>query len=238
MAEKKEHKIVQSEVEVTADGKKITAAKPVGNSKALRIGAICLWVLGLVFEILAILVVVGKLNLKFMPTVWQLILFLVLDLICVIIASQMWKKANHISPMSEKNKFLFWLWNNMGVIASLVCFAPIIIILLTNKDLDKKTKTIATVVAIIALLIAGVASYDFNPVSKEQQEAAMNELGDQTVYWAPFGKVYHTHSDCGSLNQTDTLTSGTVEQAIAEGRTRICKHCAHRDNITDLPSDE
>ena len=126
----------------------------------------------------------------------------------------------------------------MGVIASLVCFAPIIIILLTNKDLDKKTKTIATVVAIIALLIAGVASYDFNPVSKEQQEAAMTELGDTVVYWAPFGKVYHTHSDCGSLNHTDTLTSGTVEQAIAEGRTRICKHCAHRDNITDLPSDE
>ena len=238
MAEKKEHKIVQSEVETTADGKTITAAKPVGNSKALRIGAIALWVLGLVFEILAILVVVGKLSLKFMPTVWQLILFLVLDLVCVIIASQMWKKANHISPMSEKNKFLFWLWNNMGLIASIVCFAPIIIILLTNKDLDKKTKTIATVVAIIALLIAGVASYDFNPVSKEQQEAAMNELGDQTVYWAPFGKVYHTHSDCGSLNQTDTLTSGTVEQAIAEGRTRICHFCASKDSITDLPSDE
>ena len=237
MAEKKEKKIVKAETTVTADGKKVQQAKPVGNSKALRFGAIALWVVALVFEILAILVVVGKINLKFMPTIWQLICLLALDFILVIIGSQLWKKANHISPMSEKNKFLFWLWNNMGVIAAIICFAPIIIIMLTNKDLDKKTKVIATVVAVIMVLIAGLASYDFNPVSKEDQQAAINELGDQMVYWAPFGKVYHTHTDCGALNQTDTLTEGTVEQAIAANRTRICSFCAHRDAITDLPTD-
>ncbi|MBR3294803.1 MAG: hypothetical protein IKI62_00910 [Clostridia bacterium] len=237
MAEKKEKKIVKAETTVTADGKKVQQAKPVGNSKALRFGAIALWVVALVFEILAILVVVGKINLKFMPTLWQLICLLALDFILVIIGSQLWKKANHISPMSEKNKFLFWLWNNMGVIAAIICFAPIIIIMLTNKDLDKKTKVIATVVAVIMVLIAGLASYDFNPVSKEDQQAAINELGDQMVYWAPFGKVYHTHTDCGALNQTDTLTEGTVEQAIAANRTRICSFCAHKDAITDLPTD-
>ncbi len=237
MAEKKEKKIVKAETTVTADGKKVQQAKPVGNSKALRFGAIALWVVALVFEILAILVVVGKINLKFMPTIWQLICLLALDFILVIIGSQLWKKANHISPMSEKNKFLFWLWNNMGVIAAIICFAPIIIIMLTNKDLDKKTKVIATVVAVIMVLIAGLASYDFNPVSKEDQQAAINELGDQMVYWAPFGKVYHTHTDCGALNQTDTLTEGTVEQAIAANRTRICSFCAHKDAITDLPTD-
>ena len=237
MAEKKEKKIEKAETTVTADGKKVQQAKPVGNSKALRFGAIALWVVALVFEILAILVVVGNINLKFMPTIWQLICLLALDFILVIIGSQLWKKANHISPMSEKNKFLFWLWNNMGVIAAIICFAPIIIIMLTNKDLDKKTKVIATVVAVIMVLIAGLASYDFNPVSKEDQQAAINELGDQMVYWAPFGKVYHTHTDCGALNQTDTLTEGTVEQAIAANRTRICSFCAHRDAITDLPTD-
>ncbi len=237
MAEKKEKKIVKAETTVTEDGKKVQQAKPVGNSKALRAGAIALWVVAFVFEILAILVVMGKFNMKFMPTLWQLICLLVIDFVLVIIGSQLWKKANHISPMSEKNKFLFWLWNNMGVIAAIICFAPIIIIMLTNKELDKKTKVIATVVAIIMVLIAGLASYDFNPVSKEQQEAAMTELGDTMVYWAPFGKVYHTHTDCGALNHTDTLTEGTVEQAIAANRTRICSFCANKDSITDLPTD-
>ena len=187
---------------------------------------------------LALLVVLGKINLHFLPTLWQLILLLVLDLICVIIGSRLWKKANHIKPASEKNALKFWLWNNMGVIACVVCFMPIIILMLTNKDLDKKTKAIATVVAVIALLIGGVASYDFNPVSQEQQQAAINALGEENVYWAPFGHVYHTHEDCGALNRSDELTVGTVEQAIAANRTRLCSFCAKRDAITGVVTDD
>ncbi len=235
MAEKKVHNIVAAES--GGEGKVIHQAKPVGNASGLRAGAIILWVVAFVFEILAYLVLIGKINLNFMPTLWQLIAFLVLDLICVIIGSQLWKKANHIKPASEKNKVKFWLWNNMGVIVCVICFLPIIILMLTNKELDKKTKIIAVVVAIIALLIGGVSSYDFNPVSQEQLEAAETALGDETVYWAPFGKVYHTHEDCGALNHTDTLTAGTVDQAIAANRTRLCQFCANKDAITGVVTD-
>lgn len=245
MAEKKQHKIVSATTgeQVTAkpaSGKKpvVHEAAPVGNAGGLRIGAVVLWVVALVFEVLALLVVLGKLNLHFLPTLWQLILLLVLDLVCVIIGAQLWKKANHIDPASEKNALKFWLWNNMGVIACVICFMPIIILLLTNKDLDKKTKAIATVVAVIALLIGGVASYDFNPVSAEQKEAAVTALGQETVYWAPFGHVYHTHEDCGALNRSDELTMGTVEQAIAANRTRLCSFCAKRDAITGVVTDD
>jgi len=42
-----------------------------------------------------------------------LIICIVLDLIFVIIGSLLWKKANHIDPISEKNKTKFWLWNNL-----------------------------------------------------------------------------------------------------------------------------
>ena len=58
------------------------------------------------------------------------------------------------------------------------------------------------------------------------------------VYWSPFGKVYHTHDDCQSLNQSDELTYGNVEQAIAENRTRLCSFCAKRDSITGVVTDE
>lgn len=238
MAEPKKKKIVSADTgeEVKAGSRKKKAAAPVGNAGGLRAGAIILWVVALVFEILAVMVLIGKINLKFMPSLYQIIAFLVLDLICVIIGSTLWKKANHIKPASEKNKLKFWLWNNMGLIVCAVAFIPFVILALTNKEADKKTKAIATVVAVIALLIGGVASYDWNPVSEEQQQAAMEAISDD-VYWSPFGKVYHTHEDCSSLNQSDTLTYGTVEQAIAEGRTRLCSFCAKKDDITGVVTD-
>ena len=40
------------------------------------------------------------------------------------------------------------------------------------------------------------------------------------------------------MNNTETLTYGTVEEAIAAGRTRICSFCANKDAITDLPTEE
>ena len=248
MAEKKEKKIIDADtgLEVKAGSKKkpvsstgapMHEAAPVGNAKTLRICAIVLWVLALVFEVLAILVVAGKVDLKFMSELAQLIVFLVLDLICVVIGSQLWKKANHIDPASEKNPTKFWLWNNMGVIVSTVAFIPFVIVLLSSKETDKKTKAIGTVVAIIALMIAGVSSYDFNPVSEEQQAAAIEAIADD-VYWTRFGHVYHTHDDCQALNQSEELTYGSVEQAIAANRTRLCAFCAKRDDITGVVTDD
>lgn len=241
MAEEKKKKIVSADTgeEVAAGSLKkpgMQAAKPVGNATGLRIGAIVLWVAAIAFEVLALLVVLGKLHIGFMSSLAQLIVFLVLDLACVIIGSQLWKKANHIRPASEKNPFLFWLWNNLGVVVCVFAFVPIIIVMLSNKNLDKKTKVIATVVAIIALLIGGVASYDFNPVSQEQLAAAESAITDD-VYWSPFGHVYHTHDDCQALNHSDQLTYGSVEQAIAANRTRLCSFCAKRDEITGVVTD-
>ena len=248
MAEKKEKKYVAA----SEDSKKarqtkqvpnedvvrsVKEAEPVGNAKPLRIGAVALWVLVLVFEVLALMVFLGKVDLRFIPQIPQLIIFLVLDLIAVIVGAQLWKKANHIDPVSEANQFKFWLWNNMGVIAMAICFFPFIILVLTNKEADKKTKTIATVAAVICLLIGGVASYDFNPVSSEMKEAAMDVLGSETVYWTTFGKVYHTHDDCSHLNQSETLTYGTVEEAIAANRVRLCKTCANRDGISGVATE-
>lgn len=243
MAESKKKKIVSADTgkEVKAGSLKKKGARkeaaPVGNATGLRIGAVVLWLVAIAFEVVAVMMLNGTINLGFMSTLTQIIIVLVLDLICVIIGSQLWKKANHIKPASEKNKLKFWLWNNMGVIACAVAFIPFVILALTNKEADKKTKAIATVVAVIALLIGGVASYDFNPVSEEQQQAAMSAISDD-VYWSPFGKVYHTHDDCQSLNQSDELTYGTVEQAIADGRTRLCAFCAKRDDISGVVTDK
>ena len=52
------------------------------------------------------------------------------------------------------------------------------------------------------------------------------------------GKVYHTHEDCQALNRTEELVQGSVEQAIAANRTRLCSFCARRDAITTVVTDE
>ena len=228
MAEKKTHNIVQTQS--TGAKPQVVQTKPAGSATGYRVGAIVLWLLAIVCEVLAILYLFGKLEITFLPTLWVLIILIVLDLAFVIIGSQLWKKANHIKPASKKNPTLFWLWNNLGVIVACFAFIPIIIIMLTNKDLDKKTKTIAVIAAIVALLIGGAASVDYNPISQEEQTAAVDTI-EGNVYWTQFGKVYHTHEDCSHLNNTDTLYTNTVAEAIAAGRTRLCKTCAARDSV-------
>ncbi len=232
--------VVHNAADAIASGERppIQQAKPVGNAKTLRIGAVILWVLALIFEILAVLVIAGKINLSANGPMVPMVIFLILDLACVIVGAQFWKKANHIDPASEANPTKFWIWNNMGLIVCAVAFIPFIIILLTDKNADKKTKTIGTVVAVIALLLGGLMSYDFHPVSAEDKQEALAVFGEEDVYWTRFGKCYHTSDDCSALNQSEQLTKGTVEQAIAANRVRLCSFCAKRDNITTVKTDD
>ena len=237
-----ERKKIESASENTVST--IQNAKPVGNATGYRIGAIILWVLALVCEVVAIFTLFGKITISFMNTLTFLIILIVLDLVFLVIGSQLWKKANHINPASKKNPTKFWLWNNMGLIVAILCFVPLIFLLLTNKDLDKKTKTIAAVAAAVALLIGGAASIDYNPISAEEKEAAVAALEGTAVYWTPYGKVYHTHvldeamnhttedgKDCPYLNRSDSLTRGTVAEAIAAGKSKLCSYCQRHDGI-------
>ena len=121
------------------------------RAKKNRIIAIILWVIAIIFEIIGILRLSGVINWfpKLSVTVF-LVICIILDLACFIPGSMFWKKANHIDPVSEKNKLSFWTINNLGTILSVLAFLPLIIFVLTNKDIDKKDKTIVTVVAAIA----------------------------------------------------------------------------------------
>ena len=214
----------------------IAVTTPTGGSTVgLRIGAIVLWVLAIVCEVFAIMALLQYFIPPFgMSMLVFLIIMIVLDMAFVILAAQLWKKANHIKPMSEKRgKFLFYVWNELGVIMACVCFIPLIILLLKNKNLDKKTKIIAVIVAIVALLISGAASADYNPISAEQKEEAESQLSDVTVYWTEFGHKYHlkwsaddSEEPCCTYLKGKEPYEGTVTQAIELGRTAICSYCA------------
>ena len=200
------------------------------RAKTKRILAIVLWVIAIAFEVVGILRLTDKINLfANMDKTTFLIICIVLDLIFFIPGSLLWKKANHIDPISEKDKTKFWIWNNLGTILSVLAFLPIIVFVLANKDLDKKSKTIVTAIAAGALLIAGVSSYDFNPVSSEALKQAEKEVeavsGSTTVYWAKHSKKYHVDPDCPAFSQSDEIYEGTVAQAYEHNLTEPCRRC-------------
>ena len=230
-AAEKKPKTVNKADGTSATVKPAAPDKETGSATGLRIGAAVLWLAAIAFEVVAVLMLFGKITLSFLPTLAQIIIALILDLACVSAGSILWKKANRIDPASKANKVKFWLWNNMGLIVTAFAFIPFVVLSLTNKNADKKTKTVAAIVAVIALLIGGLVGYDWNPISAEEKDAAVETLNGTDVYWSPFGTVYHTSVDCSHLNHSDTLTEGTVEQAIEANRTRLCKTCAARDNI-------
>ncbi len=202
-----------------------------GKAKSLRLFAILSWIVAIGFEIGAILM------LKNVPVnTTGLIVLIAADLIFAVIGSLLWKKSNRLDPASEKEKFKFFVQNQLGAIISVIVFLPLVILIFTNKDMDKKQKGIAGAVAVVALLIAGVTGVDFNPPSQEQyteQTAQVESLnnGVNHVFWTKSGTSYHLYSDCSYINtdRTVEIFEGTVAQARElKNITDLCDRCGNR----------
>lgn len=197
----------------------------------LRIISIILWLMGIGCAIGAYL----QLNNVPLNMTW-LIVFIVADLIFVVAGSQLWKKANRLDPASEKDKVRFFIQNQLGLIISVIAFLPLVILIFTNKNIDKKQKSIVGTIAVIALLIAGVSGADFNPPSVEQYTDQINEVkslndGVDFVYWTKFGKSYHLFQDCSYINsnRTTEIFEGSVVQARElKNITDLCDRCSNR----------
>jgi len=206
-----------------------------GKATQLRLIACILWFLGICAEIGAILVLIKSPKpIETSTWIW-LIALIVVDLILVIIGSQIWKKANRLDPASEKDKFKFFIQNQLGVIISVIAFLPLVILIFINKDLSGKQKGIIGGIAAIALIIAGVTSADFNPPSIEQYTQQTNRVeeltGANSVFWTKSGTRYHLYDDCSHINtsKTDEIFAGTVAQARElKNITELCKTCENR----------
>lgn len=217
-------------IEQTGDPKKRATCK--------RVWAIICWIIAIAFEVIGILRLTEVINwFSGLSQVSFILICLWLDLIFVIIGSLLWKKANHIDPASEKNKVKFWLWNNLWTILSIIAFLPIIVLIFNDKDLDKKSKGLLGGVAIAALAIAGLASYDWNPVSIEWLERAEKEVlqvsPSGTVYWAEYSKKYHVDQDCPAFSNSETVYEGTVRDAYERWLTDPCRRCIPEYNEED-----
>jgi hypothetical protein len=218
------------------------SAESKSKAKKTRLYAVLLWVLGIAIEIGAIFGLLlnksiltekatvdskGVLSSKDTFPTWAfilLIVLLVLDAIAVIIGSMLWKKANKLDPASEKDTVRFFIQNQLGAFIPIIAFLPIIILIFLNKDMGKTQKGIAGAVGIVVALVAVAAGIDFNPASVEKytadKQAVIQLLGQDKVYWAGGGEVYHVCGDVPDLNGS-TVTSGTTADAVAASKPRL-----------------
>jgi phosphatidylglycerophosphate synthase len=200
------------------------------KAKKSRIFAVISWIVAIGFEIGAILLL-KKPPIK---TAW-LVVLIAADLIFAVIGNLLWKKSNRLDPASEREKFKFFVQNQLGAIIAVIAFLPLVILIFTNKDLKGKQKGLIGAIAVIALLIAGVTGIDFNPPSQEQyaaQTAQVEQLtGANHVFWTKSGTKYHLFSDCQHINtkKTNEIFEGTVAQAgELKNITELCKTCEER----------
>ena len=215
-------------VEVKDGGTKSERKK---RATGKRLLAIFFWLLAIAAEVVVILRLNGYLYCLPQIDIKTFIIGgLVIDMLFVIIGSLFWKKANRINPPSEKNKLWFFLCSQMGLIVAIIAFVPLIVILLKDKSLDKKTKKIVSVIAAIALLIAGAASVDYNPASAEDLAEAKGEAAElgygEEVYWTQYGRSYHLDQECHTLARSKVLYEGNMDEAFEAKRNDPCDYCA------------
>lgn len=167
---------------------------------------------------------------------WWIIGILAINAILCIIAGYLWKSANRLDPASKRDKFRFFVQNQLGAIIPILAFLPLIILIFLNKDMDKKQKGWAGGIGIGVLVLAVALGADFNPPSVEQYTVEQNWdrtrvvgiTGQDQVYWVASGSVYHLCAEVSPLeNSTQAeIVTGTVAEATADtsgGMERLTK---------------
>lgn len=224
----------------------VASDKAKGKAKQLRLFAMLAWFIAIAGEVFAILKLIGN------ETMVMLIVAIVVILALSITGSLLWKKSNKLDPASEKDKFKFFVQNQLGAIMAVLAFLPLVLLIFTNKDLDGKTKGIVGTIGVVALLAASITGIDFNPPSIEKYTEQINAQTDlikslnngvDFVYWTNHGGKYHLDSDCQHIRNRDQ-NSGTVAEAWEErkiGDSELCATCkkaAERKMGVDSEADE
>lgn len=243
---KKITKIVDDNVsaETTNNGADWTpTAESKSKATTFRIIAILGWLVAIGCQVFAYF------KLQEVPiNMYWMIGLIIVALIFAIIGNVLWKKSNRLDPASEKNKFKFFVQNQLGMIISVLAFLPMVILIFTNKNLSGKQKGILGTIAVAALAAAGLTGTEFNPASVEQyteqtQQVELLNDGVNSVYWTPSGKSYHLYQDCSYINgkRTHEIFQGTVAKARELKKiTDLCDRCqgkAKKTKALDVSSE-
>lgn len=201
------------------------------KAKSLRTFACLLWFVAIAAQAVAIILLLRQpVNMTFV------IAMIGVDLAVAIGGALLWKKSNRFDPASKEQKFKFFMQSQLGMVVAVIAFLPLVLVILTNKNIDSKQKGILGGIAGAALAIAVLVGIDYNPPSVEQYTEEANRVewlnnGTNLVYWTKAGNVYHIYSDCSYINtdKTSEIFEGSVAQAHeARKIVRLCSRCEQR----------
>ncbi len=211
-----------------------------GKAKQFRLIAVLAWLLAMAGQVYAILKLISD------DTLVMLIVAIVVILILAITGSTLWKKANKLDPASEAEPTRFFIQNQLGAIMGVLAFLPLVLMILTNKNISGKTKGIAGSIAALAMVAAGITGADFDPPSIEkyteeinaQNEAARSlNINSDNVYWSKAGNKYHAYDDCQYI-KGKALSSGSIKDSWEEkGISELCKVCAKKAAKSAVPAE-
>ena len=212
-----------------------TTFVPTAEAKAqagkFRMYGILLWILAVIAEIIAMIILFKKDPEVALSTGSRiaLIVILLIDLVLLIAGSSFWKKANRFDPASKQNVLKFFFQNQLGVVVAAIAFLPVVILAFIKKEY------LVGAIAALFMVGGGAASADYHAPSVEQyseQTSRVQELtGGNMVYWTKSGTKYHIYQDCPSINtnRTDEIFQGTVAKARElKNITELCKICEKR----------
>src|SRR5665213_2827497 len=94
--------------------------------------------------------------------------------IFAIAGSLMWKAANKQNPASQADAFRFFVQNQLGAIITLIAFLPLIVLILSDKNMDPKNKQIAGGIGAVLAVVAVLFGVNLKPPSVEQYTQDMN----------------------------------------------------------------
>ena len=148
-----------------------------GSAKRLRIFAVLAWIVALAGEGAGIYLLMQR---KFDNGNLPLLIGILVGIAVFAIAgSMMWKAANRHDPASKAEPFRFFVQNQLGAIITLIAFLPLVFLILTDKNMDPKTKQIAGGAGVVLALLATLLGVNLKPPSVEQYTQDMNACASQ-----------------------------------------------------------
>lgn len=154
-----------------------------------------------------------------------LLILMVVIAILAITGSFLWKKANRLDPAKQSDKVRYFVQNQLGAIIAIIAFVPLVLLILLNKDMDKRQKTIAGILGVALTAIAVAFGIDYNPPSVEKytadQSTVIQLLGKDEVFWVAGGSVYHVCREVPAIQTGSEIFDGTTSQAIEAGMSRL-----------------
>lgn len=65
-------------------------------------------------------------------------------------------------------------------------------------------------------------------IASISQKEIVEAAAGTGVYWTEHGNVFHLYEDCQSLARSETLITGSPQEAIDAGKSLFCKSCKKR----------